>query len=512
VSPNLESRPQTDPGRLRRGGLVGDSAFIVATQIVGLAVTLVLTPIQLSRMGYERYGLLALMVAIVGIFGFLDYGLSWGVLRYVPALRSQSDSRAASEAASVFFVAGVGVAVVGGICGIAVLVSGVVLGTPTIVRGDREAIIACALTVAMASMVFNVLSNVARAVGAFRMTALVYGLYFVSTNIVWAAVGGHGFDVELVLIWQALFLAGGAAYWWLRIPKLGLRGIRLSPSVMRGTEARPMLRFAGWSALAGLSTGLFSSADRPAFATALPLSALPLYAIPAALATRIGLVASAVTSVAFPQLSAAHAADERSTFASLSTSALRGTAVCTTAVAAPLFWAGPAFLELWISPGFAHETTVTIRVLAIAWAAEALGQLGYISNDARGRIRRSMASGIVCAIVALIGAAAGAAAFGLSGGAALFAGALTVHGLIGIFFGFGLPRLPAISAAASVVLPSVLAVGFGVIAAERLVDAPSVTLTVAILASLGVFLFQARGVIAHVVPGGERALVRQRVR
>jgi O-antigen/teichoic acid export membrane protein len=492
--------------------LVGDSAFIVATHIVGLAVTLLLTPIQLSRMGYERYGLLALMVAIVGIFGFLDYGLSWGVLRYVPALRARSEDSAASEAASLFFLAGVSVAAIVGICGSAVLVSGVALGAPAIVRGDREAIIACAITVAMASMVFNVLSNIARAVGAFRKTALVYGLYFVSTNIVWAAVGGYRFDVELVLIWQALYLAGGAAYWWWRIPTLGLRGIGMSAGVIRGTRARPMLRFAGWSALAGLSTGLFSSADRPAFATALPLSTLPLYTIPAALATRIGLVASAVTPVTFPQLSAAHAADERSAFSSLSISALRGTAVCTTAVAAPLFWAGPAFLELWISPGFADDATVTIRVLAVAWAAEAFGQLGYIANDARGRVRRSMASGITCAIIALIGAAAGAAAFGLSGGAALFAIALTVHGLVGIVFGFGLPRLPAISAAASVILPSVLAVGLAVIAAEQLVDAPFITLTAAVISSLSVFLFQVRRVIALAVPRRQRAFARQRVR
>jgi O-antigen/teichoic acid export membrane protein len=491
--------------------LVGDSAFIVATHIVGLAVTLLLTPIQLSRMGYERYGLLALMVAIVGIFGFLDYGLSWGVLRYVPAMRIQSGSAAASEGASVFFVAGASLAAVVGVCGVAVLISGIALGTPAIVRGDREAIIACAITVAMASMVFNVLSNIARSVGAFRTTAVVYGLYFVSTNIVWAAVGGHRFDVELVLIWQALFLASGAAYWWRRIPRLGLTGIAMSPGVIRRARARPMLRFAGWSALAGLSTGLFSSADRPAFATALPLSTLPLYTIPAALATRIGLVASAVTSVAFPQLSAAHAADERAAFTSLSTSALRGTAVCTTAVAAPLFWAGPAFLALWISSSFADEATVTIRVLAIAWAAEAFGQLGYIANDARGRIRRSMVSGITCAIIALIGAAAGAAAFGLSGGATLFASALTVHGFVGIIFGFGLPRLATILAAASVILPSFLAVGLTVIATEQLVDAPLVSLMAAVLSSLVVFLFQARRVIAHAVPRRERAFV-QRVR
>ena len=476
--------------------------------IIGLAATFLLTPIQLSRMGYERYGLVVLMVAIVGLFGFLDYGLSWGVLRYVPALRARTDSTGATEAASVFFVAGVALAAVVGVCGIAALVSGVALGTPAIVRGDREAIIACAIAVAMASMVFNVLSNVARAVGAFRTTALVYGLYFVSTNIVWAAVGGYRFDVELVLIWQALFLAGGAAYWWWRIPKLGLRGIGMSAGVIRRARARPMLRFAGWSALTGLSTGLFSSADRLAFATALPLSSLPLYTIPAALATRIALVASAVTSVAFPQLSAAHAADERSAFTSLSTSTLRGTAVCTTAVAAPLFWAGPAFLEVWISSSFADDATVTIRVLAIAWAAEALGQLGYIANDARGHIRRSMASGITCATIALIGAAAGAAAYGLSGGAALFASALTVHGLVGIILGFGLPRLPTIWAAMCVVLPSVLAVGLAVIAAEQLVNAPAATLSAAIMASLGVFLFQARSVITRGAPSGERALVR----
>lgn len=480
-----------------RRRITGDTAFIVGAQIVGLVVTLLATPLQLSRMGYERYGLLSLAVAVVGVFNFLDLGLGWSALLHVPTLRRQRDGRiddAASFLVSSALVLGLAVA------GLVVTVAGVLFGVSgdaVGLSGERFAIVLLCAALLPALMTSNVLSSVARALGQFRPAAIISATYFVGTNIVWLVVAGRAGDVEIVLGSQVLFCILSGIIWLRRIRRNGLAdlSIRFRSWNVLGDYRRTLLVFASFAAMGGLATNLFLTADKLAFATGIGVARLPLYTISVALCSRLAIVAMSLTAVVFPRLSSAHAVDDASQYLSLSRWAVRATTLCTAGVAAALFWAGDDFVSLWISPSFANQTSLTIKLLTVGFAVWSIGQLGYAANDARGGVRRSMVSGICCATFGLLGAAFVSGRSGIAAGAGVFAAALVVNGLVGLVFGYGRITSTAAVGALWFCAPVFATVGLVEWLAQQFNSSPLVGVGVAVLASMVVLAAQARLVL-----------------
>lgn len=505
---SLEPRPAVKSRRR----LAGDTAALVGAQLVGLAATLALTPVQLDRMGYERYGLISLAVAAVGVFTFLDYGLSWAVLRYVPSLRIGDRPDQAREVASYFVSAALVAGVLVSMSGAAVVLVAALLGYE-LVDGDRLSVLVFCLLMLPVMLSSNVLSNVARSLGHFRAAALVFGGYFLTTNVIWAVAAGRSHDVEFVLGSQILYSCGATLFWYRLIRRVAFR-IKLFPQL--SSQAREhrtaMLRFAAYSAVAGLSASLFLAGDKIAFASGIGVKELPYYAIAVALCSRIAIMASSLTGVAFPQLSAAHAAEDVGEYTSLSQWALRATTLSTAAVAAGVFWVGSDFFGIWISSGFADATDTVIRALAVGFAIQAVGQLGYAANDARGRVRRTMLSGLSFGTAGVVAAGLVAGRYGLEAGATVFAAALGGHGLVGVFVGYGFPTRRTIVEAGYLTLPPFVAVGV----ADRLAHVSGAgalgALVAAGVVAAAVLLLQARVVLLPVRPLQSRATARSTVR
>jgi O-antigen/teichoic acid export membrane protein len=485
-------------GEPHRSRITRDTLVTVVAQLAGVAATLLLTPVQLSRMGYTDYGLVSLAVGVVGVFSFLDYGISWSALRYLPGLRGSGAHDEGSAAASLLASLALGIGLALATAASALLALSYAFGrSPFGLRPGYIGVVVACVVLFPALMVTNVLSNVARALGQFRSAAIVFALYFVSTNIIWALAAGRPHDVELVLGWQILFSLLSGCFWFFRIRRTGFPSLRfLMPGRRRiGGVRRPMFVFAGFAALTGLSSTLFFTADKLAFAAGGGVHNLPLYTIVAALCGRIGIVSAALTSVIFPRLSAAHTAADLVGYAHLSSWAIRATAIVTASLASGLFWAGGDFLTVWISASFADHSTTILRLLVVGFAFEAVGQLGYSANDARGLIRRSMFSGFACALFGLVGAGIGTALWGLSAGAALFATALAVHGAVGLVLGFGWPRLAAFGRALEYVVPPFLVVGAAEWASRAAGNGALTSFVVAATAALGVLVLQTQGAI-----------------
>jgi O-antigen/teichoic acid export membrane protein len=478
----------------RRRQITGDTAFVVGAQVVGLVVTLLATPVQLSRMGYERYGLVALAVAVVGIFNFLDLGLSWSALRHLPTFRRHETAGLAEDAASLLVSSALTLGLA--VSTVAVATACVLYALSAAFLGlDREhfAIVLVSAALLPALMTSNVLSSVARAFGQFRSAAVISAGYFVGTNLVWVAAAGRPADVEIVIAAQVVFCILSSLIWLRRIRGAGLRGLRVRLGMRSAFEQhkRELLVFAFFAAFGGLATNLLTTADKLAFAAGIGVGQLPLYTISAALCSRLAIVAMSLTAVVFPRLSSAHAAEDDVEYASLSRWAMHATVLCTAVVAAALFWAGDDFVSIWISPSFAHRTSLIIKLLTIGFAVWSVGQLGYAANDARGGVRRTMVSGVFFAMLGLVGAALVSARSGISAGAGIFAAALVVNGVVGLVLGYGRVRLTSAASALWFCAPAFAAVGLMEWIAHQLDAGPLLAVAVAVVASTSVLAAQA---------------------
>ena len=57
-----------------------------------LLISLLVTPVLVSNLGFERYGLWALAGAAIGYLGLFDFGFGNGFVRYLAYYRGQGDA------------------------------------------------------------------------------------------------------------------------------------------------------------------------------------------------------------------------------------------------------------------------------------------------------------------------------------------------------------------------------------------------------------------------------------
>src|SRR5256714_5980451 len=304
------------------GGIGRNATWSFGGQAIGLLATLVATPIQLNRMGSERYGVVVVTAATVSTMLFLDGGASWAVMRFVPWHRARGDHvRARRLAASGLLFASVAGCILG---------TAVWLVTPNLVDLFRlsaslrpEAVAAlhvAAFTLPLAAM-SGVAIALARAADQFAAASLALAFLMVALNVVWALVAGDSNDVGLVARAQ-LVITAILVLFLLTVVRLRARSY-LFPIPPSASSLRDLLVFGGKTSIAAGSLVLLYQADKVVLATVLPVSVLPTYSIPFSIAIRITVVSGALAGVLLPRLSAISSRADLGELRRVPTTALR---------------------------------------------------------------------------------------------------------------------------------------------------------------------------------------------
>ena len=221
-----------------RERLIRNTVYGIGGRILGLAVTFVLTPFVVSRLGTEVYGIYALASVLTGYLALLDLGLGTGYVKYVAEAAARDDEAGVNEVLATGFWSylGFGLLLFLGWLPIATRVPGW-LG----IAEPLRPLAARAFTVAVGVLALS------GAAAAFR--AVLYGLQRIdlATRVgVWLTLprllltlavlhAGHGL-LGLVTADLALFLAGTAvmAAASLRVwPRLTLSPRRASVACLR---------------------------------------------------------------------------------------------------------------------------------------------------------------------------------------------------------------------------------------------------------------------------------------
>jgi O-antigen/teichoic acid export membrane protein len=417
-------------GGLLGGGIRRDALWLFGSQLVALAVTFAATPVQLDRMGAERYGIVVILSAAVGYFGLLDIGAAWGVMRFVPWHRERGDDAAAQRvvAAAVVLSLGVGLAI-----GLLVLVlapslrSLLKLSAATAAQAtDAIRVMAAFVPVLLLASLF---SGLGRAVGMFALVGVVAAGQVVALNVVWVAVAGERDDVVKVLVAQVVI--GVAAIVVTAVAIAARRSWILRPRLPSRAAFREITSFGAKTSSGQAGLGMLIAADKPVLGSVIPVSAIPAYAIPFALAMRITLVSSSVSSALFPPVVAALAAGDEAEFVRLRRRAFAIVGLVSGLLAVNCVFAGRPLLEWWVGGRVADDGWAALAVLGVGFGVLACGSIGNILLDAGGR------PGAAAAVM-VAGGAAGlllTGALGAAWGSALAASAGACAGLLLIGLG-----------------------------------------------------------------------------
>jgi len=458
----------------------------IAGRVLPLLVALAATPYLVSALGLARWGIFALALSLVGIFGIFDLGIGRALTRVVAA------RLAAPSPAGVAGVVRTGIALLAalGLIGGLAIAAGAwayagLLDLPeasrTEVRWALLVLAAAAPLVLVNAALWGVLAAHQRFAGANLANLPIMALYYLGPL---AALQVWDSLVAATLVLVACRAIMTWAYWHLCIAALpDLRDARPDRAAVW-----PLLRQGGWITLANLLWPVTQYLDRFVIAARISAEAAALYATPFDLVIRIAVLAQAVLASAFPAMATALAGDPAAASRLFRHAVLAILALVLPPCLLAILFAD-TLLTWWLGAEFAAGAAAPMRWLAVGVVLAALDGVASALIDGAGRAARNAFLALGELAIYLPALFLALDAWGIAGAAIAWSGrALLTAGIrawlaLGIHPGLGV-ELRALAPALAAGLMA-LAAALALAAADptlRLAALPALVLPAALLA------------------------------
>ena len=347
---------------------------------VRIAVAFVTIPIYLRHVGEARYGVISIVWILLGLFGFLDLGLSRAVTNALAKLRDAPQAERARVLLTTFGL-NLGIGLVGG--AVLYVFGGLLLkhfiSVPAALSPEVSQSlpwIACLLPLTLVSsaaagaldsrelfLLVNLIQTVSM---TLAQVAPVIMAVFVSpslTVVIPTAVAAQAFGAITVLI--CVYRLEGP---------FSLRAIDWG-------EARKLLGYGSWMFATNVINPALGSADQFIIGSVMGVASVAHYAVPMNLVLRSGAIPWAFGRTFFPRMSslsgdAAYALGARA----LSSMAYGFAAIC-----APAIILSPTFFRFWVGPDFALISAPVAQILFPGMWMSGLSFVGFTLLQSQGR-------------------------------------------------------------------------------------------------------------------------------
>jgi O-antigen/teichoic acid export membrane protein len=348
--------------------------------LLPMGLSLLTIPIYIRLVGDARYGVLAVVWALLGYFGLFDLGLGRATAQRIAALGQSSPELTASTFWTALAINGaLGVFGSALIWPIAIYLFGHVVSMGVELRSE----LMWALPWLMLAVPLTTLTGVL--VGALQGRAQFLELNVISVSssillqtfplfIAWAHGPDLGWLLPSVMLTRVLSFC--AIAWRCRIHVFR----DLAPSFSR-EHAKGLVSFGSWVTVTSIVSPLMFALDRVVIGATLGPKSVTYYTVPFQLAVNSNVLPHALTSALFPRLAIAGRADGRE----LATHSIRSlVAVMTPVILIALLLVEP-FFRLWISPQFAANANVTAQILLLSSWMNGFALVPYSQLQATGR-------------------------------------------------------------------------------------------------------------------------------
>ncbi len=375
------------------------------------------TPFLYKTMGAERFGLLSVAWALLGMFSLFDFGIGRALTRWVAELLRAEDRRGLAMATAVARAVSV---VMGGAASALLLLA--------LWRGglDRLGVGPAVAGEAMRSALLLIAGVWLSVYGSALRGGLEGFQDFRRVNLVRIPLGIAIFLLPTLtaLVTPDLSLAVAALVAARLVANLAMardlaRWVTPDWSAVTRERALALLGHGGWITLSNLVGPILTYADRFVISALLSPVAVPYFSVPADAISRVVVLPASVATAALPAI-AGEAAGARSGAAirrivgSATRLVVLGTVPLTLAA---LLLARP-LLELWMGAEFAARSVGVFRWLALGYGLNALAQVPFLAVQAMGRARDTGLWHTAQLAPYVLGLSAATRAYGLEGAAA----------------------------------------------------------------------------------------------
>lgn len=348
-----------------------------------LPVALIAIPILTRTLGTDRFGVLALAWALIGYSSIFDLGLGRALTKVVAERLETDDEQVPKLVSSTLAL----LAIVGGASAFLVFaLSPILVDAVFKVPGSlREESIA-AFRIMSCTLPFITMSAGLRGIFEAHQKFRTVGMMNSTTwSLMYLApVLALPISHSLIAVMVALLLARVftcAAYLWVSVRQIP--GLRQMPLPVLGA-ATPAVKFGGWLTVSNIAAPFLTTVDRFVIGSMLSVGAVTFYTVPYDIVVRLGVFASAVTSVLFPVFSASFPRDRARTAQAYGWG-LRSIAVIIVPLTLTVLVLAPEGLSLWLGKAFAEESAALLRWLTVGVFINCLVQVPFALIQAAGR-------------------------------------------------------------------------------------------------------------------------------
>lgn len=329
-----------------------------AGQVTILGVGILLTPFIISHLGNSMYGVWALVVAVQGLGGLMDLGVTTSVVKFVAAhnARQERDEISRVVSSSFFLHLGMGTLVFAVTALVAFFAMPLLKLDPAQVDVARRALLVAGASL-MFSLPLGVLASLPAGLQRYEITNIVniaYTLVTAAAILIVLPLGGG--PTELIAInGIGLVIAHGIkTYYAARL----LPGVTLS---VRGADRQTLRRIGGyslWLFVLDAAKRVFYNADAVMIAAFLPVANVTSYNLGFKPASAVSYLAGPFVQVFLPAASEMEARDEKDKLRAL---LVTGTRVSTMLTMPAVLWLlafGRQTLTVWVGQG--HEDALPV--------------------------------------------------------------------------------------------------------------------------------------------------------
>lgn len=366
-----------------RATLIRNSLANFGAAALPALITLVTLPIIVAHLGEMEYGVLALIVAIVGYFAIIDVNLAAGSVKYMAEFHARGESQQIAQVVSLGLLTYLVIGIVGGIV--------IIVSAPWLVRHVFQVPEALqdsatlALRLGGAGFLFGqlqfYLQSIPQSLSRYDISAKYeasFGVLVPLLTVGAVLVGGGLVAVVAVRLLASIF----------NVLLLAHRASRLLPEYQwswpGGDIMRRVLSFSGFAYLKNIAAVTYLQADKLIIGALAGMQALTVYVVPFTLVSRIFNVTSRLGAVMFPASSALAARDETARLQRIYLVAVRYTVFLNGVIAALLVILAYILLKLWMGESFAIRSSHVLVLLASAAFLDSLTNLPTLINDGLG--------------------------------------------------------------------------------------------------------------------------------
>lgn len=370
-----------DPARLRRHVVLNGVAWFAPAVVAIMA-----TPALASRLGPDRFGLLALAWAATAFYAVLDLGIGRTLTAAVAGALAAEETEGVPEL--IWTGSWIALTLFGTIALAGLLTAPWIidhlLSIPLALREEAIGVVrllASGLPIVVLGVLWRAVLEGAQQFG--RINALRLPLNLITWGGPWVALAVTT-DVRVLV---ALIVGGRAAYLLAHLPWLGdaLPGAG-RPRQPRVEAMRVLMTQGGWLTLSGILSPILVHLDRMLLPSAVAIATVGWYVAAGDGAMRLWLFTAALQPVLFAAIAAAAAVD-RPRLRSLVRTATNTTVAVLLPSALLLGWWAEPLLRWWLDVAF-HPTAVAAFRLALAAVyANAVAQVAFSVLQGAGESR-----------------------------------------------------------------------------------------------------------------------------